>query len=149
MTSVARLERERQLRAFDVRLASAWRDVVAVEADVEPADRRTDALVLLDRRSASRSASGTPRVWMPTRARPSTPPCFSTISWLMRIKRPTHVVGGHDLAGASRPERLARTPAPGVRSGTDLFLPGRLDAQAADAVAAPRPDAQLAVDVVV
>src|SRR6478609_7966611 len=35
--------------------------------------------------SAMRRASGTPRRWMPTRARPEVPACFSTISWLMRI----------------------------------------------------------------
>src|SRR5436190_4802992 len=35
--------------------------------------------------AAIRRASGTPRRWIPTRASPRVPACFSTISWEMRI----------------------------------------------------------------
>src|SRR6266404_5221197 len=35
--------------------------------------------------AAIRQASGTPRRWIPTSARPAVPACFSTISWEIRI----------------------------------------------------------------
>ncbi len=67
-------EREVELRAahdrvrVERRRPAADEHVVAVERDVDRAERRLDAAPLGDERSRSRCASGTPRVWIPTRA---------------------------------------------------------------------------------
>ena len=75
---------ERQVGALDDRLLGDQREVVAVERDVERADRQADALVLEDG-VGDPVREGDARRWIPIRASPAVPACFSTISWLIRI----------------------------------------------------------------
>src|SRR5262245_57286564 len=71
--------------------------------------------------SAMRRASGTPRRWMPTRARPDVPACFSTISWLIRIvtrRISSAVMMCRALIAPSRPPGAMVAAARGRLEGT-------------------------------
>ena len=61
-----------------------------------------DAFVLLDRRRRAVRASGTPRRWMPTRARPSVPAVLLDDLVADANGRAPNLLGGHDLATAHR-----------------------------------------------
>ena len=81
---VAAVHGEIDVCGLNDRLRAYGREVVAVERDVQRADRHFCTCVKPLNRFASRWDSGTPRRRTPMKARSFGPPLFSTISWANR-----------------------------------------------------------------
>src|SRR5215211_4185483 len=96
--------------------------------------------------AASRRASGTPRVWMPTTSSPSVPLFRSTISWAIRTSArctsaASSTIAGPDIKNASNPSRVEAPQSTPCSPGSLPGLTGpALKGRSSPGMVAPHPD---------